>query len=350
MKEFKHIYWFSYYNEDSPSVRYRGKYILDYFEDKYDGKYSFVTPGYHPKKLLRFARTYSSALFARKKDSIIVIQRVQSKFIYALLLQFLVRVRQKNTVYDLDDADYLEVDPEPIYTFAKRCSLLSVGSHEIKNHLNRFNSNISITPSPTPNLGVKKEAKNDLFTIGWIGSFGGDHKRSMIELVFPAVKALNIRCRFEVFGALKEEDVHFIQNYFQENENIEVVAPLDINWRDEASIQNRISTFDIGIATLTDNEMQRSKSGIKAKQYLNNGVPVLGTNLPENDWVIEDGKNGFFCANSSDFLKHLEYFAELSADDYQTFIQNALDTANKFRSEAYLTPLFNGLQKKSASN
>lgn len=318
MKEFKHIYWFSYYNEDSPSVRYRGKYILDYFQNTYNGKYSFVTPGYHPKKLVRFLRVYCSALFVRKKDSIIVIQRVQSKFIYAFLLQFLVSVRRENTVYDLDDADYLEVDAQPIYNFAKRCSMLSVGSHAIRNHLKQFNSNISITPSPTPNIGVVKRKKNDLFTIGWIGSFGGDHKLTMIEQVFPAIKALGIDCRFEVLGALSEKDVRFIHDYFQESKNIEVITPLNVNWRDEAFIQNRIATFDVGIATLKDNEMQRSKSGIKAKQYLNNGVPVLGTNLPENDWVIEEGKNGFFCSNSDDFLQQLKYFAALSEDEYDT--------------------------------
>jgi hypothetical protein len=40
--------------------------------------------------------------------------------------------------------------------------------------------------------------------------------------------------------------------------------------------------------------MQLSKSGIKAKQYMNNGVPVLSSNLPENNTVVIDGFNVFF--------------------------------------------------------
>ena len=57
---------------------------------------------------------------------------------------------------------------------------------------------------------------------------------------------------------------------------------MNFNWNDEPSLQNKITSFDIGITTLMDYEIQKPKSGIKAKQYFNNGVPVLG----ENQWFL----------------------------------------------------------------
>lgn len=130
-----------------------------------------------------------------------------------------------------------------------------------------------------------------MFTIGWIGGFGGDHKKSLINVVFPAIRNLNFNCKLVLLGVTDDEDLHFVRDYFKDNDKIQLDIPMNVDWQNEHLIQQNIATFDIGIATLIDNEIQRSKSGIKTKQYLNNGVPVLGTNLPENDWVIRESVN-----------------------------------------------------------
>ncbi|MEM9025216.1 MAG: hypothetical protein AAGB22_15825, partial [Bacteroidota bacterium] len=103
----KFIYWFAYYGLDSPSVRYRANYPLREFKRTHGIGYTLVIPGYRPALILRFLRAYCSALCFRKRNSVIVIQRVNSGFIYATLLRLLVVLRPKDTVYDLDDADYL---------------------------------------------------------------------------------------------------------------------------------------------------------------------------------------------------------------------------------------------------
>ena len=335
MKEVKYIYWFAFYNEDSPSVRYRATYPLEYFKEQYHIESSIIVPGYHPKKIFRFLKCYLSALFARKKDSLIVVQRVHSNFIYANLLRLLVTVRRKFTVYDLDDADYLYLPSKLIYSFAKKCSAITAGSRAIASHLEKYNDSIIITSSPTPDLNIYKTKKNDILTIGWIGGFGGDHKNSVSQLVFPAIKELNFPCKLIILGVLNSEDKRFVINYFRSNSHIEVEIPLFIDWKDESRLQEKIVSFDIGIATLVDNEIQRSKSGIKAKQYLNNGIPVLGTNLPENDWVIEDGYNGYFCDSSHDFKKRIIEFSEMEEKVYSQFIKNARESIKEFNHDKY---------------
>lgn len=334
-KKIEFIYWFAYYNLDSPSVRYRAKYPLDFFkENKSVGNY-FIVPSYRPKEIYSFLKAYLSALFFRKPNSLIVIQRVQSHFIYSTLLKLLIRIKKQDTVYDLDDADYLEVNPKTIYFFAKHCEKISAGSKQIENFLSQFNNQIFHTTSPIVDLEIVKTKRNSIFTIGWIGGFGGDHKNSLLELVFPALKELTFKLKFIIIGVQKIEDIEYIKQYFQDSLNIEIELPSGIKWNDEVDLQKRIAHFDIGIATLKNSEMQLSKSGIKAKQYMNNGVPVLSTNLPENNTVVVDGVNGYFCTTTNDFKERLNQFYNMTDADYSMFSKSARKSINNFDHNKY---------------
>lgn len=332
----KFIYWFAYYNLDSPSVRYRAKYPLDFLKSHKGVESYLVTPSYSFVGILLFLKAYFGALFFRKKDSLIIIQRVQSNFIYANLLKFLVRIRNKNTIYDLDDADYLEVDPKTIYFFAKNCEKISAGSRAIARYMSQFNDNIVHTTSPIVDLEIVKTNRNPIFTIGWIGGFGGEHKESLIELVFPALYELSFDFKFVIIGVIKPEDRTFIYNFFQDKSNIEIEIPVEIDWNNELDIQERIALFDLGIATLTSSELQLCKSGIKAKQYMNNGVPVLSNNLPENNAVVVDGHNGFFCDTIADYKERLTQFKNMSDSDYFWYSENARQSIVHFDHTRYL--------------
>lgn len=336
-KKIEFIYWFAYYNLDSPSVRYRAKYPLDFFKKYKNVESYFIVPSYRPMGIYLFLKAYLSALFFRKPNSLIVIQRVQSHFIYSTLLKLLIRIKNQDTVYDLDDADYLEVNPKTIYFFAKHCEKISAGSKQIEKYLSQFNNNIFQTTSPIVDLEIVKKNRNTIFTIGWIGGFGGDHKDSLIELVFPALKDLTFHLKLIVIGVLKFDDIEFIKNYFQDNSNIEIELPLEIDWNDEVDIQKRIVLFDVGLATLTNSEMQLSKSGIKAKQYMNNGVPVLSTNLPENNTVVVDGINGYFCTTKIDFKERINQFYKMTDTDYLHFSKNARESISNFDHNKYFT-------------
>lgn len=334
-RKIEFIYWFAYYNLDSPSVRYRAKYPLDFFREHKSVESYFVIPSYTLSGIYLFLKAYLSALFFRRPNSLIVIQRVQSNFIYACFLKLLIKLRNNDTVYDLDDADYLGVNPKTIYFFAKHCEKISAGSKQIEKYLSRFNSQIIHITSPIVDLGIVKKNRDKLLTVGWIGGFGGDHKESLIQIVFPALKELSFRLKLIILGVQKLEDLEFIKKFFQNNTNIEIEIPLGIDWNDEADLQNRIVLFDVGIATLTNTPMQLSKSGIKAKQYMNNGVPVLCTNLPENNTVVTDGVNGFFCSTTNDFKERLIQFNNMIDADYLWLSENARKSIGNFDHKKY---------------
>lgn len=330
----KRIFWFSFFNEDSPSVRYRAKYPLTYFSNEHNVHSTFIFPDYSAKMIFSFFVVIFKAFFSNSKQDVIVIQRVSSSFFYASCLKLLVLCKS-NTVYDLDDADYLYLNSKSIYFFAKKVKVISAGSREIREHLKPFNKNVVLTPSPVPERFFFKTYKNDDFTIGWVGDFDGDHKKALWSLVFPAVKELHFQCTILIVGVKNDADKAEIESFFRDNEMIKVDVPLTINWRNEKEVQKVISSFDIGVSTLLNNAIQRSKSGIKAKQCMNSGVPILGTNLPENDWVIKDGVNGFYCQESEDYLVRINQFYKMDNIEYTRFSLAAINSCESFNHEYY---------------
>ena len=340
-KRLKFIYWFAHYSLYSPSVRYRGRYPLDYLKNNFQINSYFCYPSYKPLRMLYFIKAFLSAFLFPKADSIIVIQRLNSNFIYANLLKLLVKARKHSTIYDIDDADYLEYPPSTIYYFSKNCSKISVGSRELVKNLSRFNDNIILNTSSTPDLSISKTSKNELFTIGWIGGFGGDHKNSLVACFFPSLKDMPFKIKLVLLGVAEKSEYIFLVDYFKSFQNVTLEMPQDIDWNNEVEIQNRISKFDVGIATLVDNEMQRSKSAFKTKQYMNNGVPVLSVDIPENNLFINDGIDGFLCNSPDDFRKRILEIESMTTNEYQLISDNARNSSKHFNLESYCDKIIN---------
>lgn len=338
-RKIKHIYWFAYYNLDSPSVRYRAQYPLDFANESLDISSTLVIPGYSPKKLLKFIKTYLSILFSPKKDALIFIQRVRSNLLYSNLLKLLVIIKKKSTVYDLDDADYLEHNPRTIHFFGKHCQCISAGSHEIAQYFKKFNPNVIHTTSPTPDYGIVKQKRNSVFTIGWIGGFEWGHKDSLYHFLFPAIRLLSFECRLIMVGVPSEADRKAILEYFKGYEHISICIPDHINWKNEKEIQQLITQFDVGIATLRNHPVQLAKSGIKAKQYMNNGVPVICNDLPENKNVVQHGINGFICNSAKEFSTRLTEFKNMTDQEYWTYSKNAKNLIVHFNHIKYFQDL-----------
>ncbi len=57
----------------------------------------------------------------------------------------------------------------------------------------------------------------------------------------------------------------------------------------------------------------------KAMQYMNNGVLVLNSDLPENYTVVVDGINGCFCSSTNDFKEKLNQFYKMTDINYSWF-------------------------------
>ncbi len=333
----RHIYWFAHYNLNSPSVRYRGKYALDYLKEHYGIGYSFCYPGYRPLTIAQFLKGYFSALF-RRSASLVVVQRVHSNRIYANALKILIRIRPANTVYDLDDADYLEHPEKTIRHFLQNCSICTMGSKELISYANKLNPRIVYQTSPTCEIGHYKTHRNSILNIGWIGCFGGGHKESLLRYLFPAIRNLPFRIKLTILGVSSNEEKTWLHSTYN-NGRILLETPADINWLDEEELQKRLSGFDIGIATLLDDELHRSKSAFKLKQYLTCGVPVLSSEIGENRYFLKDGINGFFCNTPNDFRKRIIQIHEMKDSEYIKICNSARESSLAFNLDKYVRNL-----------
>ena len=334
----RYIYWFCYYNPSEPSVRYRAIYALDQLEKECGIKSAIVYPGYRIKNILHFSKVYFSVLLFRKSGSVIVFQKIHSARIYSFALRILLLLRKRNTIYDIDDADYLRFRANVIRHFMKNCEACTAGSEEIKRYAGKYNSNTFLLTSPVIRHNKIKKHRSEIFTIGWIGYYNA-HRENLHTLLFPAIAALDFEIRLVILGVVKPEHKREVHDLFSGNKNVCVELPDDVDWQDEASVYDRISEFDVGVAPLLDNEFNRAKSAFKLKQCLSCGVPVLASRVGEHIAFLEDGVNGFFCNTPADYKKMLGAILDMNEREYEMLSTNARRSAENFSMQRFCDTL-----------
>lgn len=272
-----------------------------------------------------------------------MIQKVFSNRFYSNALKLLLYINNRNSLYDIDDAEYLRNNDKSIRFFMKRCSAVSVGSSELEKYALRLNKNVFLNTSAVKDHPFTKEHSSEIFTIGWVGDYGNghpssyvfSHKRALLEITFPAIRNLLDPVRFIIIGITKEHDRSAIRDYFMQSKNIELLIPEDIDWKDEDWLYKEISKFDIGLAPLIDHEFNKAKSAYKIKQYLSCGVPALASPVGENPNFIFHGENGFLCQTDMEFERYMDFFMAMNDEDYKAFSLNAHNSAVNWRTSRY---------------
>ncbi len=334
----RHIYWFAYYNTSEPSIRYRAKYPLDELRQTEGIGYTLVTTGYDLKSILNFTVAYFGLLFFRKENSIIVFQKIRSRRIYGNALKLLLFFRNKKTLYDIDDPDYLSFSGATVQYFIRNCEVCFAGSVALMEYAQKLNGNVVLQTSPVVSHGVNKTDTNKVFTIGWIGYYSA-HKSSLGALFFPALSDLDIPVKLVLLGVVKQEDRDNINRMFMSVGNVAVEMPDKVDWMDEHSVYQIIRTFDIGVSPLIDNVVNRSKSAFKLKQYLSCGVPVLASPVGENCHFLKEGVNGFFCKSPEEYRTKIKEVFGLSPEAYSRLSYNASASTGSFSMERYCKKL-----------
>lgn len=337
MRSFQHIYWFAPYNLTCPSTRYRGLMPLEQLKKK-GVSYDFFYPQASLRAYFHFLYLVISIAFFRKENSLLVIQKVCSVRMYGRVLQWLVRRSPLATLYDLDDAEYYRQPTISLHFFLQSCQWIQVGSHALADYARQFNDQVFLNTSPVPLQAITKKSKNDCLTLGWVGDFGNGkaiskafaHKTSLFQLLFPVLKELDFPVKLVLLGVKRLEDIPLIKHYFEGCPHVQLEIPTALDWTNDTWLYSYITQFDLGLSPLVAHPFNEAKSAFKAKQYLACGVPVIGSAVGENAAFVQQGYNGWLCSSPKEWKAALDYFQELGAEDYATYVEHALRDRDRF--------------------
>lgn len=141
-----------------------------------------------------------------------------------------------------------------------------VGSERLLEYAKDYNENTELIPSRVFEQNVGVRSKPEKITIGFVGSL--NYYLPLLKTkVFPALIKLNFPFRLILLGVNREYLKSTISGYFENESNIDLSIPENIDWEDETDVYARINEFTVGLAPLSESLIDECKSAFKLKQY-----------------------------------------------------------------------------------
>lgn len=248
-------------------------------------------------------------MFTIGRYDVVLIQRSAAPFgppVFEWIIRFIWR---KQIIYDFDDSIWRQ--PEGRSSFAIRlikahfkvplickwAHVVVVGNKYLAAYAKQFNKNVVIIPTVVdtesrfvPN-GTDTAGLNSPMVIGWTGSHTTLPYLEALEPVFEELAKTN---RFTLMVManrppnFKKQSFHFVP------------------WSEEAEVAE-LRKIDIGIMPLPNDEWTKGKCGFKAIQYMALEKPAVASAVGINSEIIDNGVNGYLCANHEQWLAALAH-------------------------------------------
>ena len=254
----------------------------------------------------KFIRGLKIIYIANKFD-IVYLQR--TTFMFGL--EKLLKIRNKNIIFDIDDSIYMPDNEEngilgalkksmkrkEVSSVLKITKCVIVENRHIKNFVRQYCNNIYLITGPIDSVkNYTKEYRQDAkeIAIGWIGSPSTTPYLNMLNNVFVELSK-KYKIKVMLIGAAHYE--------------IEGLKIENIPWQEETEVF-QLHKFDIGIMPMPDDEWTRGKVGCKMLQYMANAIPAVVSYTPTNAEIIEDGVNGFLARSESQWVEKMSLLIE----------------------------------------
>lgn len=308
----------------SPSQRYRFEQYFEFLKQNgYDFELSYIinekddTIFYSQGKIFLKLIIVLKSIFKRLNDlrranrfDIIFVQREAFMLGTAFFEKRFSKSKAK-LIYDFDDSIWLmdTSNANKMWEWLKSgnktsniirsAQLVFAGNNYLSDYARKFNDNVKIIPTTIDTEFHKRRIpyiNNNSLCIGWSGSSTTiKHFKQAIPFLKKIKDKYGERVYFKVMG-----DPSY------ENADLNIKG---IPWSNDSEAEI-ISSFDIGIMPLPENEWVKGKCGLKGLSYMALEIPTIMSNIGVNSEIIEDGTNGFLAQTEEEWIKKLSLLIE----------------------------------------
>ncbi len=356
----------SYRKDRAPGQRFRFEQYFNYLsEHGYNCELSYFIDEkddilYHPGKYFQKSRIIAKAarirldnLFHKNDYDIIFIFREAFMMGNVFFEKQFKRSRAK-LIFDFDDSiwhlDISEANkrfhwlknPDKTGHIISLCDMVFAGNPYLAQYAYYYCSNVVVIPT-TINTDEYQRVSisngNGKVTIGWSGSVT---TIKHFKLALPFLQRIK-----DKYGDKVAIKVIGDSNYRNDRLNIE-----SLNWNKADEI-NELSSFDIGIMPLPDDEWSKGKCGLKGLQYMALNVAAVMSPVGINTEIIEHGANGFLASSEDEWFQIISQLIEdenlrkrIGTAARQTVIDRYSVNSQKENYLRYFTELLNNQKTK----
>lgn len=308
----------------SPSQRYRFEQYFDFLKaNGYECELSsiieeaddafFYSPGHLIKKFLFTVKSAIKRLkdLKRADDFDIIFVQREAYMTGSTFFEKRFAASKAKLVYDFDDSIWImdTSDANKKWEWMKSTkktgeiislsNLVFAGNKYLFDYAQKFNRNVKIIPT-TIDTGIFQrvhEYKNsEKICIGWSGSITTiKHFEEATGILKKIKQKYGNTVYFKVMG----DDTY-------ENKELNIKG---IPWTSTTEIEI-ISSFDIGIMPLPNDQWVKGKCGLKGLSYMALEVPTIMSAVGVNTEIISDGVNGFIAANEEEWINKISLLIE----------------------------------------
>jgi glycosyltransferase involved in cell wall biosynthesis len=209
-------------------------------------------------------------------------------------------------IYDFDDAFYLKYRSGKLGVMRPflggkfdaviaGAAAVTAGNNTLADYARGKNTNTHLLPTvvDTERYMPASRPRNDIFTVGWIGS--PSTAPYLTELVGP----------LSLIG--KESPVRLVV-IGGKAPSIPNVAVEEIEWSEQTEVV-LINTFDVGVMPLPDDDWARGKCAFKLIQYMACAVPVVASRVGANIDVVQTDC-GFLATGEREWVDALRFIRD----------------------------------------
>ncbi len=316
----------AYLNEENASARHRlYKYIrhiskteidFDIFPPTDVSTYQrFFVPWEKWGQYRYFIRVFLGRFWAiwrsPQYDAVFVQREILSEFFYdPPFFIFALWLLNRNIIYDVDDAIWI-FPPHSVRSASRMLNSLTrwrfywnvrlskgviVSTEYISDHVKKINGAVKVIPTlvDVKDFPVREHTESGPFIIGWTGGPGNLIFLKTVEKPLAEL-ALKYPIKLRIISS--------------RTINMDGIDMDFVPW-DKATEATYISSFDVGIMPLPENDYTKGKGGFKILEYMAAGLPSVISPVGVNAHIIQNNTTGFFAKDDQEWVDTLSTLIE----------------------------------------